>query len=368
MTLPDTTEPTKITSVQEYLNELPKLQDKLKNDASTRLSNVDSVEGFVLAMRLTQDTHPRGINLRIAYRGQSNRNWDVIPACYRKYKSWQIYPENSEYEMLSELILNCPDDFSQDKFMFDRLVRAQHHGLPTRLLDVTYNPLVALYFACKGEGEEADGIVTIWGIWPLRVKNHTSDTISVLSNLALLTDKEKEKIRGYLSNNYLLATRLPQSQQDIEIAVKKHLEAKGVEDGFSSDNCFDRLYQFIKAEKPYFRRAVNRECFNEIYLINPQKSIPRVIAQSSAFLMGGVNNDLSFADNPMSFPTNLSHTEVHIPHDKKNYLLEQLDGLGINQQFLFPEIDKVAQYIYEQKTRVSRMTADKLPYPLVIRR
>ena len=58
------------------------------------------------------------------------------------------------------MVAHVPRDFSECKSALDYLVQMQHYGLPTRLLDVTTNPLVALYFACQPAGDTSvSGIV-----------------------------------------------------------------------------------------------------------------------------------------------------------------------------------------------------------------
>jgi hypothetical protein len=129
---------------------------------------VSSVTEFIQVVnevkRLNEE---KGNNAELVFRGQS-ADWPLVPKLGRlnlristnsKLKTEQLILEEFERGVvpLSEI---------QPENNWDLLALAQHHGLPTRLLDWSYNALVALWFAVRQppieeDGELCDGIVWI---------------------------------------------------------------------------------------------------------------------------------------------------------------------------------------------------------------
>jgi len=94
----------------------------------------------------------------IFYRGHADESWVLEPSIFRSSRSKDaLKGEENEHLLFRDMVAHEPQNFSECKSALDYLVQMQHYGLPTRLLDMTMNPLVALFFACEKEPNK-DGI------------------------------------------------------------------------------------------------------------------------------------------------------------------------------------------------------------------
>ena len=84
------------------------------------------------------------------YRGHANKDWELLPSIFRTPNGVE-----KEHLLFRDMVAHEPQSFSECKSALDYLVQMQHYGLPTRLLDMTTNPLVALYFACQPTPDDA---------------------------------------------------------------------------------------------------------------------------------------------------------------------------------------------------------------------
>ncbi len=107
----------------------------------------------------------------LLFRGQCDKYYELIPSLGR-YKNGDVGVHFVEQNMIEMAKYRLPEVFG-DKSLepLDLLCLLQHYGIPTRLLDLTEDALVALYFACESQ-IKSDGEVLIFKSYIDDIKNY----------------------------------------------------------------------------------------------------------------------------------------------------------------------------------------------------
>lgn len=129
---------------------------------------------------------------RIYFRGENKIYKDRIPGIYRTNSN------NTSFKF-PKLVSEGPHEYYYDLFsefgwsvngkkLFEQIVDAQHFGAVTSILDITSNPLAALFFAASGNYED-NGKIYIYTAKPESVKRYFGHTISLMTYLNFVSNK-----------------------------------------------------------------------------------------------------------------------------------------------------------------------------------
>ena len=215
------------------------------------------------------------------YRGQANSEWDIIPSVLRNdnKKSEQVLC-HSFYHGATQIASNKISKTSYNYW----ITMMQHYGLPTRLLDWTYSPLVALFFALND--------------YDNTYKDFNASITIIIPELL----NEKQKFDPYVYP-------------------------------IDSDSA-------IKLLAPAFNKSI--PISNPVLACFSTSNDLRMYTQRAAFTIHDSTKPLFEI-----YDDNYAYTII-IPNNRKDYFRKQLSFLGVKEEFLFPDLTHVAKHAIDR--------------------
>lgn len=235
---------------------------------------------------------------KVYYRGHSDYTWELSPGVFRKEEtSCGELKKVCELDILDKATRMLWAEFSHFTTYLEKLVYLQHYGLKTRLLDVTFNPLIALYFAClknPKKENETDGIVYCGHQYDNKKENYNMYDIPELTAKCLFTQPSLCNLITWCDNNC----------------------------------CYI-------------------ESFTTPMFIHPPINNPRVEAQNGAFIMAPLAKKVEggYIINRDNLEVFFEHRVAKIPAECKENILKELAILGINAGSIFRGVTEKLQTI-----------------------
>jgi len=236
----------------------------------------------------------------IFYRGQSGEYDDITPSVSRN-AGYRI----NESHIYGDAIKLGGNNFQNLKTPIEHLSKMQHYGIPTRLVDFSGNPLIALFFAVQKEDRNSHGNVYVF-IQPEHEVH--SKHIRLLALLATTESLQTNEIR-----------KLYQSYYSENISENELLK-------FASQGVF------IKYSNVFQKTNVRLSCQKGTFAICGNEVSGEIITKTILPL-----NSIT--------PTMI----IRIPSEHKQAVKKELDErYSINDTVVYPEFTSVAGYLREK--------------------
>ena len=203
---------------------------------------------------------------------------------------------------------------------WEALAIAQHHGLPTRFMDWTENPLVALYFAVRETKKDNEGKYLNSGVYVL-----ISDP-KRYTDFARNQDQEVTPVRD-------LATERPREETGYEAFA-----VEGPEEGADFVGAWEqeRILALLEEDAGETPVAPSPFEITENVIYHPPHISPRLRAQDSVLLA---------CYRPFEALEDRDWLEIVIRHGARDEIRRRLDQYGIFDRQLFPDLDGIAKWL-----------------------
>lgn len=299
---------------------------------------ITSVKSFVEEITRFRTDVPEINAEQWFFRGQKNAAWDVRPNIFRGDKLF------SEHTVLERAQRQNHIEFRECDNKFEILTKTQHYGLGTRLLDVTLNPLVALFFATEPSEEF--------------VKNKNGQYTQL-------------KHDGRVYYKFTAGCSLQDIQIRIAMAIPfvefgKSMSLDKFCTSLKDDNTvsLNEYYKLVEDDYSEMVRLLQTNSF----MIAANSNI-RLIQQRGAFLISPSININTFTEVKTSL---LAKAKMNlekefggsfiIPAAKKEKIREELDFFNVNEATLFPELEHQMNYIQSQSIVQGGIVDEYLQY------